>query len=272
MIPTQSLSITLVQLDAGEDMERNLESARCGVRKAAEAGSKLVIFPENVLYRGTRCGVRKTAQTAAEYRQLLAPLAREFKTVCVWGGIALRDGDQVYNALVAFDERGELICEYRKIHLFQLLDTDSPVDERKTFAAGTQPAEFSVAGWRIGAGICYDLRFPELYRCYAGAHLMLCPASFTAFTGKAHWQVLARARAIENQCFFAAVNQCGTHEALGVETYGHSLVADPWGLVLEELDAAPGEMHCVLEPSALTRARATVPALNSIQQGRLSPG
>lgn len=256
-----SLSITLAQLSTGENRAANLEQAEEAVAAASNANSDLVVLPENVLYRGDPAGIRATARALPDFA-FLADLSQKYDVTTVWGGVPLIDSGKVYNALIAYSPTGETLCVYRKIHLFQLRGVRTPMDETRQYAHGEQSQSFVLNGWNIGTSICYDLRFPELYRTMAGVDLMLCPSSFTAMTGEAHWSVLARARAIENQCYFAAVGQCGLHPSVGVQTYGHTMLVDPWGEVLHELLGQPGSVQATIQRDRLQTVRRTVPALD----------
>jgi predicted amidohydrolase len=258
-----ALRITLCQLSTGPDVAANLADAESAIHAAVEAGSQLAVLPENVWCRGSARELRASAAKFAEFSERLGPLSQGVATV--WGGVPLRDGDQFYNTALVFDAQGRPICEYRKNHLFQLFGGPREIDETQQYTPGAKSATFELAGWRIFLSICYDLRFPELYRSAAGAELMLCPANFTKRTGGAHWRVLARARAIENQCYFAAVGQCGQHAALQIQTHGHSLLVDPWGEILGELGDEPANLHLELSRQRISEVRESLPALRSIR-------
>jgi nitrilase len=252
-------------MDAGPDVTANLAIAESGFVAAAAAGSELLVLPENAWCRGAAAEVRGSAAESAEFHERLGAFSARHGVAAVWGGMPLREGDALFNTALVYDASGDLICEYRKIHLFQLFGGETDIDETRQYCPGDQAGCFELAGWQIFLSICYDLRFPELYRSAAGADLMLCPANFTKRTGEAHWRVLARARAIENQCYFAAVGQCGRHEALQLDTHGHSLVADPWGAVIKELGDEPNCLHVTLSREKISEVRRTLPALRSIR-------
>lgn len=253
------MKIALCQLDCGPNVSANLAAAESAIRKAAD--SDLIVMPENVWCRGAAHDVRQSAAGIAEFAERLGALSRG--AVVVWGGVPLREGDALYNAALVFDADGQVLCEYRKNYLFQLFGGAKDIDETRQYRHGNETASFELQDWRIFPTICYDLRFPELYRQGAGADLMLCTANFTKRTGQAHWRVLARARAIENQCYFAAVGQCGHHAALKIDTYGHSLVADPWGEILGELGDAPDVLTLELSRERICEVRNSLPALRS---------
>ena len=159
---------------------------------------------------------------------------------------------------------GKRIATYRKMHLFQLNSGKKNIDESSLFEPGDTPATFTLNGWQIGLTICYDLRFPELFRTYVGSDLLVCTSEFTAFTGKAHWEVLLKARAIENQCFVAGVNQCGRNETINIEAYGHSMLVDPWGTPVIHTNNVEDVLQCQLNKKRISYVRNKIPALNSI--------
>lgn len=252
-------------MDAGPDVSANLRVAESAFADAEAAGSQLLVLPENAWCRGSAPEVRASAAKSAEFHERLGALSSTHGVVAVWGGVPLLEGDSLFNAALVYGADGKPLCEYRKIHLFQLFGGPQDIDETRQYQAGKEAASFSLAGWQIFLSICYDLRFPELYRSAAGAHLMLCPANFTKRTGQAHWRVLARARAIENQCYFAAVGQCGDHAALAVQTHGHSVIADPWGEVIAESADEPECLHLELSAQRICEVRNSLPALRSIR-------
>jgi predicted amidohydrolase len=238
--PTDNLTVLLCQTDCNDDPDANIARIRDHVIGAGLDGVDVAVVPENALYRGNF--------QAAGY---------EFGVTTVWGSVQVRRDDGIYNTTLVIAAGGSLVTKYEKIHLFQLFTDTSTVDETSRFAHGSQPATFEINGWTIGLTICYDLRFPELYRAYAGAELMLCPAEFTHMTGKAHWEVLLRARAIENQCFIAGINH--------VRAYGHSMMVGPWGDVLSAADEDETCLRCELSRTDVTNAREQIPSVHSIR-------
>lgn len=233
----------------------------------------LIVFPENVLCLGSGATVRAAARPVAAVVEELAPLACEARAVTVFGGVPVRDAERVTNTAMVFAPDGQLLARYDKVHLFQLdPGTESGIDETRTYAHGNGPVSFDWQGWRIGLSICYDVRFPELFRTHAPADLVLCTAAFTRSTGMAHWQVLLRARAIENQCYVAGVGQCGTNRETGVPLFGHSLVADPWGEVLAEAGLECEEVLRVeLRKDRIAGVRRRLPALQHRRLGLTGP-
>ena len=170
----------------------------------------------------------------------------------------------MYNTSVLFNRSGDIAATYRKIHMFEAqLDNGQAVREADAFHAGDCPVMTDIEGWATGMSVCYDLRFPELFRRYADhlVKLILIPANFTQYTGKAHWEILVRARAIENQCFVVAPNQCGTNPVTGVASYGNSMAVAPWGEILCRAGDSEELLIAELDPEQLTVARSRIPAI-----------
>ena len=271
-----ALRIAAVQLQSQEDVSENLEQCARWVRAAAERGAQVVLLPENFAFMGPEPDKRALAErigdAAAPIQRALSAMARENGVVLVAGGFPEASGDErrPFNTLAVFGQDGALAGSYRKIHLFDVrLPDGSEISESAATLAGGEPRVVDVLGYRLGLSICYDLRFPELYRALAdqGAEVLLVPAAFTLLTGKDHWHVLLRARAIESQCFVVAAAQWGTHPK-GRTTYGHSLVADPWGTVIAEASDGPGVVVAELDPRVLERVRANLPSLKHRVLGR----
>ena len=174
------------------------------------------------------------------------------------------DPDRVFNTVLVFDPKGRRVARYDKIHLFSFRQGDESYDEARTIAPGREPVAFdcTIAGTRlrVGLSVCYDLRFPELYRRLGGADLILVPSAFTATTGAAHWEALLRARAIENLCYVLAAAQGGRHEN-GRSTFGHTMLIDPWGEVIARHEAGPGIVGGLIDLERIARCRANLPAL-----------
>jgi predicted amidohydrolase len=239
------MKIAAVQMVSTPSVERNLAAARRLVGRAAADGAALVVLPEYFCFLG-RSDRDKLALAeapgAGPIQQMLAESAREHAVWLIGGTLPLTvDGaapaqggaDRVMNANLVFSPRGELAARYDKMHLFAYDNGRERYDESRTLQAGRAPVAFDADGLRVGLSVCYDLRFPELYRALARppCDLISVPSAFTHTTGAAHWDVLLRARAIENQCYVVAAAQGGTHEN-GRRTFGHSLVVDPWGEVV----------------------------------------
>jgi predicted amidohydrolase len=266
---TDALRVAAVQLGSQGDVAANLAECRKRVADAASRGAKLVLLPENFAYMGPEEGKGAIAERLGEPHgpigAALADMARTGKITIVAGGLPERSDDSArpYNTCAVFAPTGDLVARYRKIHLFDVELTDgSTLRESSATTAGSDPVVVEIEGFKVGLSICYDLRFPELYRALVnlGAEVLVVPAAFTLHTGKDHWHVLLRARAIEAQCFVVAAGQSGKHP-LGRTTYGHSLVADPWGTVIAEASDGPRVVVADVERDLLDRVRSSVPSL-----------
>jgi predicted amidohydrolase len=258
------LRVVLAQNAAGPDAAAN--RAWLERRLPPPGTADLIVLPELFGLRGGDAELRAAAET------LEGPtacwLAEQARTRAAWllaGSLVERAGRCLYNSSLLFDPAGTRRALYRKIHLFEAaLEDGRTIRESDLYTAGRAPVLTEIAGWRCGLSICYDVRFPELYRQYAalGAHLLLVPANFTRRTGRDHWRVLLRARAIENQCFVVAPNQCGTNPVTGVASYGHSLAVSPWGDILAHAGDRPAIRYATLDPALLRQTRTRLPALN----------
>lgn len=261
-LPRRPLRVSMIQNAAGGDLAENLRRL-CDLTAAAPPAD-LLLLPECFALRGAPADYRAAAEIIpGALCAWAAKLARRRRAWVLAGSLVEKAGAQHYNTSLLFDRRGRLAARYRKIHLFNaVLPGGRAVRERAVYAPGAHPVLAEIDGWRCGLAVCYDLRFPELFRAYAaaGAHLLLLPANFTRATGRPHWEVLVRARAIENQAFVLAPNQCGANPADGVAAHGHSLAVDPWGTVLADGGARAGVVSATLHPAALARARARLPA------------
>ncbi|MET9379510.1 nitrilase-related carbon-nitrogen hydrolase [Streptomyces sp. NPDC002928] len=261
------LRVGLTQWHATREPAANLDKALAAVRGCAADGADLVLLPENGLMLGSNAEMREQAFTAespeiTELRQV----ARETGTVVVLGGMKHRRPDQVTNSALVIDRDGALLGAYDKIHLFDARVGGVSFEASGVERAGSELLLLEVNGVTMGLTICYDVRFPELYRSLAkaGAEVLLVPAAFTRTTGRAHWEVLLRARAIENGAFVVA--SATVHgEQPGedaFETYGHALAVAPWGEVLADLgDARAAHRVVELDLAAVERARTTLPVL-----------
>ncbi len=262
--PARPLRLAALQLDAGLDRRANLES----VARALPAPDTcdLAVLPEVFAGRGNDEDLKASAEPLdGPLCHWLGEQSAQRRCWLLAGGLVEKDGGLCRNTAVLFDRRGRQVARYRKMHLFEAtLDDGRRIRERDVFAAGDTPCMVDIEGWRCGLSICYDLRFPELYRFYSasGAHLLLAPANFTQRTGRDHWEVLVRARAIENQCFVAAAGQCGTNPRTGVPSHGHSMVVGPWGEILAIAGQQPQTLTASLEPRDMLATRQRVPAWN----------
>ncbi|HEY6566061.1 MAG TPA: carbon-nitrogen hydrolase family protein [Actinomycetota bacterium] len=234
------MRVAICQMNSGADVERNLATAERLVRQAADGGADLASLPEYLEFMGPASRRHEVAQPIpGPVTDRIGSVARSRSMWVIAGGLLEAHADHVYDTSVLIDREGEIAASYRKIHLFDVeLADQPPIQESATITAGDQLVTHVTETARVGLSICYDLRFPELYRglMAQGAEVLFVPAQFQHSTGKDHWHTLLRARAIENQCFVVAPAQCGAFGAPGEgrRSYGHSLVVDPWGRILAE--------------------------------------
>lgn len=270
---SDTLRVGLVQINTREDKTANLQRAEELIDAAAARGARFVALPEYVDYLGPKDDTAPDAETIpGEMTARFGAVARRHNIWLLGGSMRERSATpgKFYNSAVLYDPAGEIAAVYRKIHLFDIdLTGNVTANESATILPGDDIVTAEIDGHTAGLSICYDLRFPELYRALAdrGAEVLLVPAAFTLLTGKDHWHVLLRARAIEAQCFVLAAAQWGTHPK-GRTTYGHSLVADPWGTVIAEASDGPGVVVAELDPAVLARVRANLPSLTHRVLGR----
>jgi predicted amidohydrolase len=258
-----------VQMTSTPDVEANLGAAEHLVREAAGRGAELVVLPENFSHMGPeeeKAALAEALDGSGPILSRMQRLARETRAHLVLGGMAEKSDEpaRVYNACVLVGPDGAVRAVYRKIHLF---DVDIPggvtVSESRTFKPGAEVVVADVPFGRLGLSVCYDLRFPELYREMSrrGAVAMVVPAAFTLYTGKDHWMPLLAARAIENQCYVLAAGQFGVHFG-SRQSYGKSAILDPWGTVVAQASDGEGIALARLDRSVLDRVRSGLPALS----------
>lgn len=239
--------VAAIQLTSTDNIESNLERSQFFIRQAASRGAQIVSLPENFAYLRSEGETVACAQTLpGEFIQRMQLLAKELSIYILCGSIPekIPASDKIYNTSVLVNPSGELAAIYRKIHLFDIvMEGRASFQESKLVQAGTELATAETEFGIVGLTICYDLRFPELYRrlTLSGARLVFVPSAFTEFTGKDHWDVLLRARAIENQLFIIAPAQSGQHNPKR-RSYGRSMIVDPWGNILAQ---AP-DQECVI--------------------------
>ncbi len=272
------MKIAAVQMVSTPRVEDNLDAARRLVGQAAAQGAALVALPEYFCFvGGSDTDKLRHAERPSDgpIQRTLSDCAREFGVWLIGGTLPMASGDsseRARNACCVFAPDGTLAARYDKIHLFRYANEREEYDESRVLSAGSEPVSF-VAGppagappgaWapRVGLSVCYDLRFPELYRALMTppCDLIAVPSAFTATTGKAHWEVLLRARAIENQCYVIAPAQGGRHET-GRRTHGHSMIVDPWGEVLACLDEGEGVALAEMSAERIAEVRRQLPAL-----------
>lgn len=259
------LIVAAVQLNSSEDKAANLATIERLVRRAAEAGAQLIVLPEY----GNCLGDRRIMLAEAEPLDgptagLLCALAESLQVTLVGGTFCERiaGDDKAHNTCLVIDPTGAVVAVYRKLHLF---DVDLPgrltYCESSWLAPGNDVVVCRAAGLNLATAICYDIRFPELFRLFAdrAVDVVAVPAAFTKTTGRDHWELLLRARAVENQTYVIAANQTGRHAAL--ETYGHSVIIDPWGQVLADVGESEGFVTATISTTRLAEVRAQLPAL-----------
>ncbi|MFQ5541534.1 MAG: carbon-nitrogen hydrolase family protein [Candidatus Binatia bacterium] len=256
-----------VQMLATSDKAANLIEAENWVRKASAEGAKLVVLPEVFYWRGAQEEQRIFAEPIpGPTSALMAALARELDIHLLSGSIleASAGENKVYNTSLLFNPQGELLAKYRKIHLFDVGLTDGvAISESETRKAGQEIVVADTEFCPMGLTICYDLRFPELYRRLVerGSQLIFVPSAFTALTGEAHWEPLLRARAIENQVYIIAPDQVG-QSPNSMDTYGNSMIVDPWGKILDRASGGPGLIFGEIDLTYLAKVRNELPALS----------
>lgn len=262
-LPGRPLAITLVQNSAGRDAPANL--ARIDALLAGAPPGDLLALPEVFSIRGRDEDYRAHAEVLpGPVIRRLANLASRRREWVLAGSVMEKAGESVFNTSVLIARDGQIAATYRKIHLFEArLDDGQVIREHDTYRAGDTPTLAVIEGWRCGLAICYDLRFPELFRHYSeqAAHLFFVPSNFTQKTGTAHWETLLRARAIENQAFVVAPNQCGANPCTSVVSHGHSLVVGPWGEILAQAGDEECVLRATLDPADLARTRGRIPVL-----------
>jgi nitrilase len=270
--------IAAIQMVSTGSVADNLAQAKRLLQQAADQGAELAVLPEYFCLIGAKDDDKLAVQEqfgAGPIQDFIASLSQALGLWIVAGTLPLTPETpgpgaaqpRVLNSSLAFDPHGACVARYDKMHLFRFDNGREAYDESGVLQAGTHPSQFALASndghvWQVGMSVCYDLRFPELYRSYAalGADLLLVPSAFTHTTGLAHWEVLLRARAIENLSFVAAAAQGGTHPS-GRRTWGQSMVVDPWGTVLAQQAQEPGVVLAECDAAQLARCRSQLPAL-----------
>ena len=262
----KSLRVAAIQMTSGASVVDNLRAAGDLIGAAVAAtGAELVLLPENFGLMGLHARDKLTAQERdgdGPQQAFLAQMASTHRAFVIGGSVPISCDapERVRQTLLVYGPDGTRVARYDKIHLFRFTHGDEDYDEAKTIAAGSETATFSAPCGRVGLSICYDLRFPELYRALGNLALIVVPAAFTARTGEAHWETLLRARAIENQCYVLAAAQTGTHPG-GRRTWGHSMLVGPWGDVLDVRPEGMGYVSGIVEPPVIADVRAKLPAL-----------
>lgn len=257
--------VAAVQMVSTPRVDENLRTAATLIDEAVAGGAALVALPEYFPIMGISDADKVRVREFDGHgpiQDFLATSAREHAIWLIGGSLPLsaEHPEKVLNSCLAYNPQGQRVARYDKIHLFGFRQGDECYDESATIEAGRQAVSFATPFGRVGLSICYDLRFPELYRALGVTDLLVIPAAFTETTGRAHWEILLRARAIENQCYVLAVAQAGRHEN-GRETHGNSMLIDPWGVIIARQAKGPGVIIGELDPNRLAEVRANLPAL-----------
>lgn len=257
--------VAAIQMASGPNITGNLNEARRLIADAAGKGARLVVLPEFFAIMGMSDRDKVVAREQpgqGPIQSFLGETARRHKIWLVGGSIPLAAStpDKVLNSCLVFDEQGKQVARYDKIHLFNLKLGNERYDEAKTIEPGKDVVVVDSPFGRIGLAVCYDLRFPELFRAMKDVNIIVLPAAFTEITGKMHWEVLVRARAVENLAYVVAAAQGGYHVS-GRETHGNSMIVGPWGRVLDRLPRGSGVVIAEVNPSYQASLRAGLPAL-----------
>lgn len=258
------LKIAIIQFDSSSILKENLNKLEEIFARYITHDIQLVLLPENFairaneeIYKNEVETINKTAFSWA------SKIASRYKIWLVAGSLPEMEKEKLYNTAMVFTPEGNCYIKYRKIHLFEISDDSLSISENRIYVPGVHPALFNIKGWRFGLSICYDLRFPELYRHYSkcGCQVICVLSNFTYKTGKKHWEILLRARAIENQCYVLAANQCGINRISNVASYGHSMVVAPDGEIILEAGETEDILTAELIPGKITEYRTLMPVL-----------
>ena len=263
----ETFRVACIQMNSVDQVSSNLLRAEALLQQAAGKGAKLALLPENFAFMGANDAAKRRVVESEEDSHVLDFLGKQAAGLgmsIVGGSVLLKDasGERLRNTSVVFSASGERLAAYDKIHLFDAdLDGES-YRESDLIRPGDAPGKVNAAGWEIGLSVCYDLRFPELYRYYSanGCEMLTIPSAFTVPTGRAHWETLLRARAIENQCYVLAAGQWGVHPG-GRRTWGHSMIVDPWGEVMALQEEGEGVVFADLSRRHLQSIRRQFPVL-----------
>jgi predicted amidohydrolase len=263
----KKISAAVIQLNAGSDKSQNIKNATKLIKRAAYKGAQLIALPEVFSWRGSRKEIQHNCEPIpGPTSKKMAELAASLKIFLLCGSIIETNpqSSKPFNTSILLNHRGKIIACYRKLHLFKVhMVGKATIDEKSTYSAGSEVKIARTPFGKVGFTICYDLRFPELYRTLAdkGALVIFVPSAFTFETGKAHWEVLLRARAIENQVYIIAPNQCGKDPS-GNKNYGHSMIVDPWGSIITQCSNGEKIIYGELNLDYLKKVRKKLPSLH----------
>ncbi|MCC7006672.1 MAG: carbon-nitrogen hydrolase family protein [Ottowia sp.] len=279
---TSILPVAAIQMVSTSHLEHNLSRAKTLIAQAAQAGAQLILLPEYFCLMGKtehdKVAIQETQGEPGPIQTMLADCAKAHRIWLIGGTIPLTihpatqtSHRKVRNTTLVYNPQGSVVGHYDKIHLFRYQGERTHFDETQTIEAGTQPKALALdticGTLQLGLSICYDLRFPELYRqlsSHKPLDLIVVPAAFTATTGQAHWEVLLRARAIENQCYVLACAQAGEHDN-GRQTWGHSMLIDPWGKIIAQQSTNEGVIRGDIDFAHIATIRKNLPALQHRQ-------
>ena len=261
-----SLKVAAIQMTSTTNWRTNLDVAITLIKEASEKEARLVVLPEFFIRIGNQQHIEFNEIVeeigVGKIQEALRKIARECKIYLVAGTMPIKakGNSKCYNTTIVYNPDGEMICYYHKLHLFRLDKKEENIDESAIFMSGEDIVTFNIDNFSFGLSICYDLRFPELFREMAGVDAIVLPAAFTHYTGQAHWEVLLRARAIENQCYVIASAQSGIHET-GRHTFGHSMIIEPWGKINSVLKDGQGFIISDINKEVIKEIRTLIPAL-----------
>ena len=264
-VEMKNARVAAIQMISTTRVEENLQTAGALIAEAVAQGAVLVALPEYFPIMGRRDSDKlavREADGAGPIQDFLADAACRHGVWVVGGSMPLvaSSDDKVLNTCLVFNPQGARVARYDKIHLFGFQKGEERYNESATIEPGRQPVTFDTPFGRVGLSICYDLRFPELFRALGEVDLLVLPAAFTEVTGRAHWEILLRARAIENQCYVLAIGQGGVHENRR-ETHGNSMLIDPWGDVIARREKGAGVVIGELDHARIAEVRSSLPAL-----------
>lgn len=266
------MKVAAIQMTSTPSLQENISTATRLIQQAVTAGAKLVLLPEYWALMGKEHDKHVLAHSpdAAVMQDFMAQQAQQHAVYLIGGTVPISapERDKVYNSSLVFDPQGQQVTRYDKIHLFDFTNGAESYRESASILAGRKPTSFAVTNafgtefqpCKVALSVCYDLRFPELYRSFGAVDLIAVPAAFTYTTGSVHWEILLRARAIENQCYVLAAAQAG-HHPNGRHTWGHSMLIDPWGKVVSVLPESEGMVIGELDAQLIQEVRRNLPAL-----------
>jgi nitrilase len=263
------MKIAAIQMTSGPQLQDNIATATRLIHDAVKAGAKLLLLPEYWPIMGMHeqdKTILARSPEAALMTRFLSEQARTHGVFLIGGTVPLEspESNKVFNSTLVFDPQGQQVARYDKIHLFGFSKGSESYQESQSIVPGSEPISFTAQdganSFKVGLSICYDLRFPELYRSFGATDLLVVPAAFTYTTGSVHWEILLRARAIENQCYVLASGQVG-HHPNGRHTWGHSMLIDPWGKIVAVLPESEGIVVGEIDPTLIQEVRRNLPAL-----------